>query len=224
MKFNLLVLVAALLFAFVESKGVIELDDVCFDRIVDGSHPVLVSFNEFSWKNPKDYEKVAAEFKGTNVIVAKVDCKNNEDLKMKFNIESYPAVRFFGADQTENPLIYSGADNAEDIIDFVRTQLSPKLLELKNLATQFMENKSKRSSSLATAESIANSLEGPNKEYAGYFVNSMKRIQEKGDEFVAAEKTRLQGLLNSPSTAEKKKSEFSKRLNVLNQFGNTPVV
>jgi len=221
---KLLVVIVAVLIALAESKGVIELDDISFDRIVDGSHPVVVSFNEFSWKNPKDYEKVAAEFKGTNVIVAKVDCKNNEDLKKKFNIESYPAVRYFAQGQTETPLLYSGADNAEDVIDFVRTQQSPKLLELKSLAVQFMENKSKRASSLSAAESIANNLEGPNKEYAGYFVNSMKRIQEKGDEFVIAEKERLQGLVNSPSTTDKKKNEFSKRLNVLNQFASTPVI
>jgi len=225
MKHLLVVVIGLILFAFVESKGVIEIDDVSFDRIVDGSHPVLVSFNEFGWKNPKDYEKVAAEFKGTNVIVAKVDSKNNEDLKKKFNIESFPAIRFFAQGQTDSPLLYNGADNPEDIIDFVRVQLNPKLLELRTLATQFMNSKSSRSNTLAAADAIVNGLDGANKEYAGYFVNSMKKIQEKGDDFVGTEKERLQGLVNSPSATDKKKNEFSKRLNVLNQFATaTPVV
>jgi len=225
MKNLLLVVIGLVLLAFVESKGVIEIDEISFDRIVDGSHPVLVSFNEFGWKNPKDYEKVAAEFKGTNVIVAKVDCKNNEELKQKFQIESYPAVRFFAQGQTDSPLLYNGADNSDDVIDFVRVQLSPKLLELRALATQYMNSKSTRSNTLAAAESIVNGLDGANKEYAAYFVNSMKKIQEKGEDFVNTEKDRLQGLVNSPSATDKKKNEFSKRLNVLNQFvTSAPVV
>jgi hypothetical protein len=46
-----------LLFTFIGAslqarKGIIELDDVSWGRIVDGSKNVLVAFVEYSWKDP----------------------------------------------------------------------------------------------------------------------------------------------------------------------------
>jgi len=53
-------------------KGVIQLDDISWDRIVDGSKPVLVAFTEWSWSDPKEYGKVSEEFRNSDVIVAKI--------------------------------------------------------------------------------------------------------------------------------------------------------
>jgi len=46
----------------------------------------------------------------------------------------------------------------------------------------------------------------------------MKKIQEKGEDFLTKEQERLNTLINSKSTMEKKKSEFTSRLNILNSF------
>ncbi len=46
----------------------------------------------------------------------------------------------------------------------------------------------------------------------------MKKVVEKGEEFLQTEKDRLKNLLENKSTAEAKKWEFTKRLNILNTF------
>jgi len=202
-------------------KGVIELDEKVFDLIVDGSKPVVVSFQEHGWKNPKDYENVVQEFDGQGIIFVKVDCAINKELTQRFNIENYPSIRYFAKGQTTNPAIYSGPDTSSDITDFIRVQMNPKLNELKQLAVKFFAESSSRKSILASAESIVNGLEAVDKEYANFFVNNMKKILEKGEQFVELEKERLGGLLGNKATTEKKKQEFSRRLNVLNAFSQT---
>jgi len=200
-------------------KGVIELDNVSWDRIVDGSKPVLVAFTEFSWKDPTDYEKVSEEFQHSNVIVAKVDVSSNEELKKKFNLESYPTFSFFPVGKKDSPLAYSGAESASELIDFVRVQLNPKLQELKNLAAEFLEKTGDaRDAIQKKATAIIDKLEGSDQEYGKFFLASFKKVAEKGADFIKAEKERLNGLIGNKATTEKKKSEFSKRLNVLNAF------
>jgi hypothetical protein len=51
----------------------------------------------------------------------------------------------------------------------------------------------------------------------------MKKVLETGEDFLSKEKTRLKGLMDNKSTGEKKRAEFSRRLNVLNTFGSVDV-
>jgi len=226
-KYSWVVVVAVLaLCSSVQSlKGVLELDEITWDAIMDGSRPVVVAFQEFNWKHPKDYEKVAEEFKKDKVLVAKVDRSGNADLKAKFNIDTYPTVKFFPKGETQNPTQYAGADSSSDLIDFIRLLMNPKLQQLKQLAESFVVAKpAERTSILKKAETLVDDLQGSDKEYATFYTSSMKKIQEKGDEFVESEKTRLNGLISSKATADKKKAEFTKRLNILNTFVKKDVV
>jgi len=206
-------------------KGVLELDDVSWSRIVDGSKNVFIAFVEHSWKDPTDFEKVAEEFKDTNVIIAKVDCSSNEDLKKKYDVTNYPSFRFFPQGSKDAvPLIYTGAEKPEEINDFIRVQLNPKLSELKALAAQFVASSGDRASINRKVENIVNGLTGSDQEYGKIYLNNFKKILEKGDEFIKAEKDRLTGLIENKSTTGKKKSEFTKRLNILNAFVKTEVL
>jgi len=206
--------------ALAARKGILELDDVSWDRIVDGSKPVLVAFQEFSWKDPTDYEKVSEEFKGSNVIVAKVDCSANEDLKKRFGIDKTPTFKFFAVNQKDSPLSYAGGEAPAELIDFVRVQLNPQLQELKNLAVEFMKSAADRTKLTKKATELIDKLTGPDQEYAKFYLASMKKISEKGNDFVASEKERLNGLISNKATGEKKKGEFTKRLNILNSFSS----
>jgi len=83
-------------------KGVIQLDDISWDRIVDGSKPVLVAFTEWSWSDPKEYGKVSEEFRNSDVIVAKIakeDAQKATDghfLKTEIDsITNFPTFKFF---------------------------------------------------------------------------------------------------------------------------------
>jgi len=202
-------------------KGVLELDEITWDSVMDGSRSVLVAFQELNWKHPKDYEKVASEFQKDHVLVAKVDCSGNADLKAKYNIDSYPSIKYFPKGQKENPTQYTGADSSSDLIDFVKVQLNPKLQDLKHLAEDFVAKPAERVTIVKKADAIVNGLEGSDKEYASFYTSNMKKIQEKGDEFVETEKIRLNGLISSKATADKKKAEFTKRLNILNAFAKS---
>jgi len=203
-------------------KGVLEIDDVSWDRVVDGSKPILVSFQEYGWKHPKDYEKVSEELKENKVLVAKIDCSANGDLKTKFGVETYPTIKYFPKGETENPITYTGADSHTEVLDFVRLQMNPKLQELKKLAVDFVSKIPDQETLLKTAEGIVSTLENAiDKEIGGFYIATMKKIKEKGHEFIDQEITRLKGLIESKSTAEKKKNEFNKKLNTLTSFLKT---
>jgi hypothetical protein len=57
MKSLLLVALLALISFAIAKKGIIELDEITFPKIVDGSKNVLVSFNEQSWHDPEVLER-----------------------------------------------------------------------------------------------------------------------------------------------------------------------
>jgi len=223
-KFSFVLLVSFLFFELfsrfsLATKGVIELDEISWDRVVDGSNPILISFSDRSWKEPEGYAKVSEELKDTEVIVAKVDCNSNPNLKSRFKVESFPSVKFFPKEEKETPVSYGGENKQAEIVEFVRFQLNPKLQELKALARTFVkDNKQDRESAIKKAESIVSQLEGSDKDYGTYYISSMKKIQEKGEDFLTKEQERLNTLINSKSTMEKKKSEFTSRLNILNSF------
>jgi hypothetical protein len=50
------------------------------------------------------------------------------------------------------------------------------------------------------------------------YLKNMEAIQKQGPEFLEKEAKRLQGLIDNKSTAAQKKSEFTRRLNLLNNF------
>jgi len=215
--------VCSFLFAFAlfvclssATTGVIELDEVSWSRIVDGAKPVLVAFTEYSWKDPEDYAKVSEDLKESGVIVAKVDTSKGE-LKAQHNIEKFPTIKFYPRGDA-TPLVYKGNEKHTEIVDWVRLQLSPKLQELKALASKFVSDSAQRASTISKAEKIVSELPATDKDYGSYYVNAMKKIQEKGDDFVEKEKERLNGLLSNKATTDKKKSEFGLRLNILNSF------
>jgi len=201
-------------------KGVVELDDETFDKVMTGrSNHVLVAFQEYGWKEPDDFDKVHHEF--ANVLIAKVSGHDSPKLKERFNIDTYPTVKFFPRGSAE-PVTCPGSTTPE-MIDFVRMQLNPKLLELKKLATDFIEStdSAKRKGIVAKAETLVGTFDAANKDYANLYVTFFNKIVDKGDEFVEKESARLKGLIDSKSTIPAKREEFQRRVNILKSFAKT---
>jgi len=174
------------------TRGVVELDDVSWSRIVDGSKPVLVAFTEFGWKDPKDFIKVSDEFKDSEVIIAKVDTSKNEELKKTYDITTYPTFKFFPKGDKNNVQAYSGPDSAVDVIDFVRIQQSPSLKLIKDIAKQFIQTPPSRAEFLKKAEILVDTLSGQDKEYGAIYTSLLKKIVEKGDDFITKQKRKTQ--------------------------------
>jgi len=199
-------------------KGIVELDELSFDRVADGSKPVLVAFLEYSWKDPEDYDKVAEELK--EVIVAKVDCSSNEKLKTKYHIKSYPTYQFFDKEtiDKEPPSLYGGEIKFYDVINFVKMLQKPKLRELKNYAAEFMKEGADRKKIIDTVEHLVSGFSQVDNFFGGYYVTAMKKIEEKGDDFVKKELERLNALIENKGTKEDKRREFGAKVNILNNF------
>jgi hypothetical protein len=77
-----------------------------------------------------------------------------------------------------------------------------------------------RAALVSKAESLVSSLDAAYSKTGKLYVATMKRVAEKGGEFVAAEKKRLTGLVESKSVVADKAKEFKQRLSVLDAFGD----
>jgi len=210
---KILIVISALFAVASAGKGILELDDVTFPKVVDGSHNVLVAYLEYSWKDPKDYDQLNADF--PDVIIAKYDLSGDDGQKEKFS--TLPTFNFHAKGSSAPASLVGEADHAT-LSEFVRLQLNPKLADLKRLASSFIGSISQRAQIQKNAEDIVNSLASADKEYAQYFVTVMKKITEKGVDFVNTESARLSGLISNKSTAEKKRHDFNSRLNIVKAF------
>jgi hypothetical protein len=96
-----------------------------------------------------------------------------------------------------------------------------QLKELKSLAQSLLKaTGDARKSIVSKAESLVASLDAQFAKTGKLYVATMKRVAEKGGEFVSAEKKRLAGLVESKSVVADKAKEFKQRLAVLEVFGN----
>jgi len=214
------VLLLALTCVSAATKGVLELDEVTFDKVVDGSKNVLVQVVQYTWKASDGYDKVATEFKDDpNLLVALVARNDNKDYVQKvFGIEKeeeMPRTYFYEKGSKAHQAVSS--DDSDSLIEYVLFALNPKLKQLQDLAKLFIRS-DKKADILKKAQDFVNKEGLQDSTYAKYYLASMKRINENGIEFLSKERERLQGLANNKATKKDKSSEFKKRLNVLNKL------
>jgi len=89
---------------------------------------------------------------------------------------------------------------------------------LDELAVKFLSAaNSERKTLLKKAEGVVASLSDKVKKTADYYVKSMNKIAEKGEDFLVKEKERLTKML-SGSVAADKADEFTVKINILSSF------
>lgn len=59
-----------------------------------------------------------------------------EELKKRFHVEKLPAIRFV-SEKTKAVSDFTGAENADEIVEFVRSAVSPALRSLADIARKF---------------------------------------------------------------------------------------
>jgi hypothetical protein len=94
------------------------------------------------------------------------------------------------------------------LTDFVNTQLNPTLLDLKKMAQEYVASNKKADLLKKSEALIAKELKGV--QYAEWVVLNMRKIQEKGADFITKEKTRLEGLVANKSTLPAKQARESR--------------
>jgi len=212
-----------------------------FDSIaLDSSKDVLVEFYA-PWcghckKLAPIYEQLGNAFVSEpNVVIAKVDATENNELAAKYDVKGYPTLKWFGKKQKE-PLSYESARTLGALVDFVNTKANTRRNEdgslmlsagrvpaLDSIANSFYKNKSLRKGILSQFQ---NDCKGSpyTEDDCKYYLKFMEAINEKGDDYVAKEKERLLKISQSDSVAQDKKDSFVIRMNILAGFLEGPEV
>jgi len=220
-------------------SAVVTLGAQSFENVVNGKKDVMVEFYA-PWcghckRLAPDYEKVAQSFDGEDgVVIAKVDCDEHKELATKYGVSGYPTLKFFPKGSSDGD-VYNGGRSPKEFVDFINekagtervlgggyTEKAGRIEQLDALAVRFHNaGASERATILGE---IANEDQSAHKnaEFAKFYTIAMKRIAEKGDSFVAEETSRLQRMLEGAAITPKNRGQFSKRINILKAFSDTP--
>lgn len=226
-------------FAF-SDRGIIYLDDLTFDKIVDGSKHVLVRFDkEYAWGDSHDQFKELAKKVGggakdvliTSVPVSKKEYEPmNADLAARYGVEEkdFPVYLLFPKKTTcmDTPMIYDGKPDMEPILSWVSHQtgaffgLKGQIQTLDTIARKYLAGAADdMRNSIENAKQFLTSVAADEKVNAEYYVKVMERILEKGVHYVASEQQRMHNLLSdSKSMSSDKKESFNNKLNILMSF------
>eukprot|EP00300_Choanocystis_sp_HF-7_P036749 c52651_g1_i1.p1 GENE.c52651_g1_i1~~c52651_g1_i1.p1 ORF type:complete len:313 (+),score=81.66 c52651_g1_i1:38-940(+) len=218
----------------VKSKCVV-LTDKNFDDFVDGSKHALVEFYA-PWcghcKSLKPiYEKVCENFQGeSNVVVGILDATANQAVGQRFSITGFPTIKFFpkGADVDDGSEEYNSGRDEDSFVSFLNSKTGSKRVagggllpdagrdgQLDAIVSAFVASDGTgRESVLADARKRAEQVE-----LGSFYVKTMERIISQGTASVAEQLERIQKMLSTDSVKPAKRSEFQKKINVLNVFG-----
>ncbi|XP_050690039.1 endoplasmic reticulum resident protein 29-like [Eriocheir sinensis] len=219
----------------INAKGCTPLDAWTFDKIIPKFQAAVVKFDvAYPYgKKHEEFTKLSAAGRGSpELLVAEVGVKDygdmeNTDLAERFGVkkEDFPKVMLFVAGK-EEPLVFEGDFKAEEMKKFIRRNsgiyigLEGCLETFDRIVDKFMvsEDFTAKKQLLRDAEDAWDALKSPSdRKIAETYVKVMRKVLEKGREFVKQEKTRVEGLMTGRIT-EEKKEEMQGRLNILKSF------
>lgn len=204
-----------------------------FDTLVSGAKAALVEFyapwcGHCKQLAPK-YEQVANIFAGdSEVLIAKVDATEEEELAQKFEVRGYPTIKFFpgGANALED---YQGGREVEDFVEFLNNRAGTQRNadgSLKSTAGRIaaLDDAIKAASFEVTAtlqqqlEELAKALSETEQAVAKIYMAVVKNILSKGKDYINTETARLTKLLAGGNLKAESKKNFQLRQNVLKAF------
>ncbi|KAI0765904.1 protein disulfide isomerase [Trametes elegans] len=176
------------------------------------------------------YEEVAKDFSSeSNCVVANVDAdaKNNKPLAEKYEIGSFPTIKFFAKDNKE-PVDYDGPRTEEAFIDFLNEKCGThrtvggllddkagRLEKLDELAAKFYEQSAAtRQELLKEATALASDLGATAKQY----LRVMEKVVNGSEEYLEKETKRLASILQKRTLSPGKLDEIKIKANILGAF------
>ncbi|XP_015935760.2 protein disulfide isomerase-like 1-4 [Arachis duranensis] len=144
--------------AEVDEKDVVILKDKNFTDVVKNNRYVMVEFYA-PWCGhcqalAPEYAAAATELKGENVILAKVDATEENELAQEYDIQGFPTVYFFidGVHKT-----YNGLRNKDAIVSWIKKKIGPGIYNITTVedAERILTSESK------VVLGFLNSLVGP---------------------------------------------------------------
>eukprot|EP01117_Protostelium_nocturnum_P000320 TRINITY_DN1038_c0_g1_i1.p1 TRINITY_DN1038_c0_g1~~TRINITY_DN1038_c0_g1_i1.p1 ORF type:complete len:496 (+),score=165.39 TRINITY_DN1038_c0_g1_i1:82-1569(+) len=125
----------------VDESDVVVLTNDNFDDTVSQSPLVLVEFYA-PWcghckRLKPEYAKAATQLKASNVVLAKIDCDNeqNRPVGNRFGVQGFPTLKVF---RDGVPVEYEGGRTADEIVSYMKRQALPAVTHLEN-AEQLVE-------------------------------------------------------------------------------------
>eukprot|EP00111_Clytia_hemisphaerica_P019306 TCONS_00056988-protein len=208
---KLLILISII--SFVAGESLVLTKDNFDQHVMDPSKNVLVEFYAPWCGHCKNlapvYEKVAETFKNEpKCIVAKVDADSEKEIGSRFSVSGFPTIKFFSKTNKDGEE-YSSGRSEQNFIDFLNEKCGTNRVSgggiddkagridaFDTAAETFMKNPDERESLIAQLADTAAGESDPDYKKSGeYYVKVMKKIQEKGNEYVTKELARLQRML-----------------------------
>lgn len=215
-------------------QGSVSLNSGVFDKVIEKHKAVLVKFDEtYPYGKKQDAFKVVAKtsLSQAELLVAEVQVadygeKDNADLAERFGIkkEDFPAYRLFLKGKDKEIKFKGNAEDEGEIKTFIMGETGlwmgrPGCLEeFDKLVDEFYAKNNKKEDVLKRTEAAKEQLNTEEeKASADMYIKTMKKILEKGDDFIKTEVERVEKL-KSGKVSEKKKAQLGDRLNVLSSF------
>lgn len=234
----LLVFKVSLFVNLVCSKGCVQLDSYNFDKVASKFKASLVKFDTAYPYGAKqeEYEKVCEAASNTEeLLIVEIPVKDygdkeNSELARKYNVDKddFPKVKLFVKGVPE-PINFDDKEQeftADNLKKFIRSKSGvyiglPGCLEkFDKLAKKFAEEKSidGKKKILREAEDLWDKAKG-NQDHksAEVYVKVMRKVIEKGDEFLTTESSRVENILKGKVNKDKKE-EMQYRVNILQSF------
>lgn len=212
-------------------SAVVSLTSGDFEQAL-GSKAALVEFyapwcGHCKELTPK-YEALAKVFAGDkNVLIAKVDATEEQELASKYDVSGFPTIKFFPADSSE-PVSYENARELDAMVAFINENAGTKRKPDGTLAedagrVMALEDiigaaNTYDASFISMLKAAADSLSGDEAKYALQYVAVANKIVAKGVEYLDTEISRLGGMIEKPTIQAEKKTEFQLKQNILRAF------
>jgi protein disulfide-isomerase A6 len=179
------------------------------------------------------YEELANAFsREPSVLIAKVDATQEPDLASRYGVEGYPTLKWFSADDKQNPENYIDQRQLDSLVNYVNVKAklqrneygrlnekAGRIAELDEIASQFLESDSKEAL-LEQTQEIVNKLE--KSKAASFYPRVMQKVLKDGDGYVQKEVDRLMRMIETNAVKADKVDEFTVRVNVLSSFLSVP--
>eukprot|EP00047_Mylnosiga_fluctuans_P009537 m.11875 g.11875 ORF g.11875 m.11875 type:complete len:238 (-) comp2673_c0_seq1:58-771(-) len=226
-----LIVLAAVAGAAATAKGVLPLDSLTFDKIVDGSRTVVVKFDkQYPYGEKEDeFKKYAEAIAASSVLVAEVGVQDygdklNDDLRERFGVnkEAFPAFRIFKKGST-TPVAYTGDVKSDALLRFTKDEagvwlgLQGCIEVFDGIAQRLSSGAITADAALAEAGAALAAAPDAEKKSAEIYVRIIEKIKSVGPTFPAQESARVTKLKEGKVAADKKKL-LDLRLNILSSF------
>ncbi|KIY98273.1 hypothetical protein MNEG_9688 [Monoraphidium neglectum] len=184
-----------------------------------------------------EYKKLGAAVEAdpalaSRLVIAKVDADAHNPLGSRFDVQGFPTIKFFprGKPATKDSAQdYNGGRSSDAMLAFLKGKLEgdkgfARVAELDAIAEKAGKAaKDDLKKLVGELEEAAKKLEGDAKANGELYVKLAKKALDKGSEYFATERARLERMISSGGVAANKVSEMAAKSSVLGGFLGEPI-